>query len=755
MTTGDPLVVRGAMKPLPTLTKPLRSVDIETKEPAQALRERTDSCTVPAAGVVGEAMVALELAARLPREVRRRPHATTRSRRCDAYERADRVEALEPPSRRRTPCALVLVGFMGAGKSSAARALAAELGVRAARRRPRARARARRADRGVLRPRGRGRVPRARGGGRAASCSRADARRVIALGGGAVGVRARARGAARAHASSTSRSTPRRLAARVRHAARPLARDRGRFEQLHARAPRRCTSRSPTPSMPPARPRRVPRGRCPRSRALRRGAARARGCLGRARRRATTRSSSAAGCCARGLLSARGRAPLRGHRRATWPRRHRSQGERPRSRSPPGEARQDARRAPSGCCARWRAAGMRARRHVVARRRRRRGRPRRLLRGHLPARHRAACRCPTTLVAQVDSAYGGKTGVDLPEGKNYVGRLPPAGGRARRPGALATLPAEELRGRLRRGGQDRADRRRPAVGARARTGGDAATTTIDPRLPAHEARGGGRGRARRRPPPGAQPRPHGRPRDRVGDRLRALPPRRGGRPRACWPRCGCRAARRCAPRCAELLAARGLPLQLRRRRRRRGGRRSSSATRSARGGAGAVRAAARRPARSRPGTRSTPDGAARGDRGAARGVKRNRVEVLHGVNLDMLGKRDPGASTAAVTLIELEVRDPALRARARARDELLADQPRGRVLRAAAPGAGDRRRAGAQPRRLDALLLRDPRRARDRRAAGGRGAPLGRRRARGVAPPLGDPRPLRRARAGQGRGRLP
>jgi chorismate synthase len=63
MTNGDALVVRGAMKPLPTLTKPLRSVDTETKEPAQALRERTDSCTVPAAGVVGEAMVALVLAA--------------------------------------------------------------------------------------------------------------------------------------------------------------------------------------------------------------------------------------------------------------------------------------------------------------------------------------------------------------------------------------------------------------------------------------------------------------------------------------------------------------------------------------------------------------------------------------------------------------------------------------------------------------------------------------------------------------------
>ena len=62
MTNGEPLVVRGYMKPLPTLTKPLRSVDIATHEPADALRERTDSCTVPAAGVVGEAMLAIVLA---------------------------------------------------------------------------------------------------------------------------------------------------------------------------------------------------------------------------------------------------------------------------------------------------------------------------------------------------------------------------------------------------------------------------------------------------------------------------------------------------------------------------------------------------------------------------------------------------------------------------------------------------------------------------------------------------------------------
>jgi chorismate synthase len=62
MTNGEPLVCRVAMKPLPTLTKPLRSIDIDTREPAQALRERTDSATIPAAGVVGEAMVALVLA---------------------------------------------------------------------------------------------------------------------------------------------------------------------------------------------------------------------------------------------------------------------------------------------------------------------------------------------------------------------------------------------------------------------------------------------------------------------------------------------------------------------------------------------------------------------------------------------------------------------------------------------------------------------------------------------------------------------
>lgn len=62
MTNGETVVIKGAMKPLPTLTKPLRSVDIATGEEASALKERTDSCTVPAAGVVGEAMAALVFA---------------------------------------------------------------------------------------------------------------------------------------------------------------------------------------------------------------------------------------------------------------------------------------------------------------------------------------------------------------------------------------------------------------------------------------------------------------------------------------------------------------------------------------------------------------------------------------------------------------------------------------------------------------------------------------------------------------------
>ena len=63
ITNGQPIVLRTAMKPISTLYNPKKSVDIETKAPVEATIERSDICTVPAAGVVGEAVVAYEMAA--------------------------------------------------------------------------------------------------------------------------------------------------------------------------------------------------------------------------------------------------------------------------------------------------------------------------------------------------------------------------------------------------------------------------------------------------------------------------------------------------------------------------------------------------------------------------------------------------------------------------------------------------------------------------------------------------------------------
>lgn len=62
MSNGEDIVLRAAMKPIPTLYKPLQSVDIETKEKFEASIERSDICAVPAASVVGEAVVAFEIA---------------------------------------------------------------------------------------------------------------------------------------------------------------------------------------------------------------------------------------------------------------------------------------------------------------------------------------------------------------------------------------------------------------------------------------------------------------------------------------------------------------------------------------------------------------------------------------------------------------------------------------------------------------------------------------------------------------------
>lgn len=61
MSNGEDIILRAAMKPIPTLMRPLRSVDMETKEKVLASKERSDVCAVPAAGVVCEAVVAIEL----------------------------------------------------------------------------------------------------------------------------------------------------------------------------------------------------------------------------------------------------------------------------------------------------------------------------------------------------------------------------------------------------------------------------------------------------------------------------------------------------------------------------------------------------------------------------------------------------------------------------------------------------------------------------------------------------------------------
>ncbi|MEW6423419.1 MAG: chorismate synthase [Bacillota bacterium] len=62
VTNGEPLILRAAMKPIPTLNRPLMSVDLVTREPVRAAVERSDVCAVPAACVIGEAVVAWELA---------------------------------------------------------------------------------------------------------------------------------------------------------------------------------------------------------------------------------------------------------------------------------------------------------------------------------------------------------------------------------------------------------------------------------------------------------------------------------------------------------------------------------------------------------------------------------------------------------------------------------------------------------------------------------------------------------------------
>ncbi len=68
MTSGAPLRVRAAMKPISTVMRPLDTVDVDTKEATKAFRERSDVCAVPAAGVVAEQVVAIVIAQEMQRK---------------------------------------------------------------------------------------------------------------------------------------------------------------------------------------------------------------------------------------------------------------------------------------------------------------------------------------------------------------------------------------------------------------------------------------------------------------------------------------------------------------------------------------------------------------------------------------------------------------------------------------------------------------------------------------------------------------
>ena len=454
MTTGEPVVVRAAMKPLPTLTKPLRSVDIATHEPAEALRERTDSAHDPGRRGGGGGDGRLRPRRRLPREVRRRPRRR-RARGRGAVRGADRVAAALKP-------ALVFIGFMGAGKSHAAREAAAALGVPADDADALLEAKLGEPIADVFARDGEAAF-RAAEEELAGALLETRRRRRHRPGRRGAGLRARARGA-RAPRRGAARRRPRhglgarapRAAARSRASAAPSSRSTASRGPVYEAAADAVAARRPAPGV----------------------VARALGALlaipeGHRLLWATSASGDYpvwVGPLARAPWPAAGRrfvvsdetvAALHGAARA------RRRGPR---RGPGGRGAQDARHG-------------RAR---LARARRRRAPPAPTTSSRSAAASSATSpasarpptsaaspwsRCPTTLVAQVDSAYGGKTGVDLPEAKNYVGAYHQPVAVLTDPALLATLPAARARRGLRRGASRPRSSRAAALWDRVAAGG--------------------------------------------------------------------------------------------------------------------------------------------------------------------------------------------------------------------------------------------------------------------------------------------
>ena len=171
----------------------------------------------------------------------------------------------------------------------------------------------------------------------------------------------------------------------------------------------------------------------------------------------------------------------------------------------------------------------------------------------------AIAHVPTTVVAQVDSAYGGKTGVDLPEGKNYVGAFHQPAAVLTDPSVLGTLPPQELAAGFAEivktaliagGGLWEEVRGLPPL--RAVVESDPATMTrVIEACARTKLSIVARGRARHRLPGRAEPRAHVCACARVGHRLRAVAPRRRGRARPARRPAGLGAGHRARPRGAR------------------------------------------------------------------------------------------------------------------------------------------------------------------------------------------------------------
>ena len=496
---------------------------------------------------------------------------------------------------------------------------------------------------------------------------------------------------------------------------RPLARDRDRFDALHAeRAPLYDAARRRDPARPTARDdvrRALPasaRSARPRP---------ARSCCGRARVPGVRRRRRA-----RRRPSGREGPPLPRHRRGGRPalrrpaRRGRARHPHPARRG--GQDVGDAGR----CCARWPRPGWATTttwsRSAAAWWATSPGFCAAVYQRGVPV-----VQVPTTLVAQVDSAYGGKTGVDLPEGKNYVGAYHQPAAGARRPGRrsprcpraeLAAGWAEVVKTALIAGGD--------AVAARAprrrRLDRDLVLACARAKLAvvAPDERDAG--------PRQALNLGH-----TVGHAIETATGYRRYRHGEAVG-LGLLAALTLSDQpelrdeVAALLAARGLPTRSTRRRPRAvaAAVQRDKKRRGGRVGFVLVEAPGRRAA-GLPGERRRRSARRSG---GADAMMSNRVAVMHGVNLDMLDRRPP-EHYGDLTFAPARAPDRAVRARAGARGALLPVQLRGRVRRGAAPRRRLRGRPAAQPGRLDALRVGAARRGRDRRAARRRGPPLRRR----------------------------